>query len=248
VLDAVGSEILARKDEIGRLLSREEGKTLPEGIGETVRAGMIFKFFAGEALRCGGEVMAVGAAGRGVEVFRQPVGVVGPDRAVELPHRDPGVEDRARAGLRQLRGLQAGRAGAGCGWTLADILHRAGVPKGVFNLVMGPGQSSATRWSKFTEGRRDQLHRVGGHRQAAHHRRLLRARRQVQAEMGGKNPLVVLDDADLGVAVNAAVTERVLLDRPALHGIEPHHRHRRHPRPFRRCGDRKNCRLKVDHA
>ncbi|MEP6876592.1 MAG: aldehyde dehydrogenase family protein, partial [Burkholderiales bacterium] len=77
LLDAVGGEILARKDEIGRLLSREEGKTLPEGIGETVRAAMIFKFFAGEALRCGGEVIPSVRPGVGVEIFRQPVGVVG---------------------------------------------------------------------------------------------------------------------------------------------------------------------------
>ena len=77
VLDAVGSEILTRKDEIGRMLSREEGKTLPEGIGETVRAAMIFKFFAGEALRVGGEVMASVRPGVGVEVFRQALGVVG---------------------------------------------------------------------------------------------------------------------------------------------------------------------------
>ena len=77
LLDAVGNEILARKDEIGRLLSREEGKTLPEGVGETVRAAMIFKFFAGEALRCGGEVIPSVRPGVGVEVFRQPLGVVG---------------------------------------------------------------------------------------------------------------------------------------------------------------------------
>src|SRR4051794_37707861 len=77
VLDAVGNEILARKDEIGRMLSREEGKTLPEGVGETVRAAMIFKFFAGEALRVGGEVIASVRPGVGVEVFRQPLGVVG---------------------------------------------------------------------------------------------------------------------------------------------------------------------------
>src|SRR6185436_4993957 len=77
LLDAVGNEILSRKDEIGRLLSREEGKTLPEGIGETVRAAMIFKFFAGEALRVGGELVASVRPGVGVEVFRQPLGVVG---------------------------------------------------------------------------------------------------------------------------------------------------------------------------
>ena len=50
-LDAAGSEILARRAELGDMLAREEGKTLPEAIGEVVRAGNIFKFFAGEALR-----------------------------------------------------------------------------------------------------------------------------------------------------------------------------------------------------
>jgi alpha-ketoglutaric semialdehyde dehydrogenase len=55
ILDKVGTEILARRDELGRLLSREEGKALPEGIGEVVRAGRIFKYFAGEALRINGE-------------------------------------------------------------------------------------------------------------------------------------------------------------------------------------------------
>src|SRR5215470_7891409 len=56
-LDKIGNEILARKDELGTLLSREEGKTLPEGVGEVARAGNIFKFFAGEALRLAGEIV-----------------------------------------------------------------------------------------------------------------------------------------------------------------------------------------------
>src|SRR6187549_2367997 len=55
ILKKASDEILARKDELGRLLSREEGKTLPEGIGEAMRAGQIFKFFAGEVLRLAGE-------------------------------------------------------------------------------------------------------------------------------------------------------------------------------------------------
>ena len=58
LLDAVGNAILARKDELGRLLAREEGKTLPEGVGEVARAGQIFKFFGGEALRLAGEKIA----------------------------------------------------------------------------------------------------------------------------------------------------------------------------------------------
>ena len=77
MLDAIGNEILARKDELGRLLSREEGKTLPEGIGEATRAGQIFKFFAGEALRLAGEKIASVRPGVDVEITREPVGVVG---------------------------------------------------------------------------------------------------------------------------------------------------------------------------
>ena len=57
-LKKISDEILARKDELGRLLSREEGKTLPEGIGEVVRAGQIFAFFAGESVRTTGEKIA----------------------------------------------------------------------------------------------------------------------------------------------------------------------------------------------
>ena len=76
-LDAAGSEILARKAELGDLLAREEGKTLPEAIGEVGRAGQIFKFFAGEALRIPGEKIASIRPGLDIEVTREPVGVVG---------------------------------------------------------------------------------------------------------------------------------------------------------------------------
>ncbi|HEY8360326.1 MAG TPA: aldehyde dehydrogenase family protein, partial [Ramlibacter sp.] len=72
ILDAAGSEILARRNELGDLLAREEGKTLPEAIGEVARAGNIFKFFAGEALRAGGEVVPSVRPGVGVEVTREP--------------------------------------------------------------------------------------------------------------------------------------------------------------------------------
>src|SRR5260370_30407676 len=78
VLDRIGTEILARKDELGRLLSREEGKTLPEGIGEAARAGYIFKFFAGEAPRLCGEKSTLVRPGLEVEVTRDPVGAVAP--------------------------------------------------------------------------------------------------------------------------------------------------------------------------
>ena len=77
ILDRAGNEILARKDELGRLLSREEGKTLPEGVGEAMRAGYIFKFFAGEVLRLAGEKLPSVRPGVDVEITREPLGVVG---------------------------------------------------------------------------------------------------------------------------------------------------------------------------
>src|SRR5664279_3109667 len=77
ILDAIGTAILARKDELGRLLSREEGKTLPEGIGEVARAGQIFKFYGGEALRLAGEKIPSVRPGIDVEITREPIGVVG---------------------------------------------------------------------------------------------------------------------------------------------------------------------------
>src|SRR6266403_1899006 len=76
-LDFVGTEILARRAELGELLAREEGKTTPEATGEAARAGQIFKFFAGEALRTAGEIIPSIRPGMSVEVTREPIGVVG---------------------------------------------------------------------------------------------------------------------------------------------------------------------------
>jgi aldehyde dehydrogenase (NAD+) len=76
ILDRAGTEILARKEELGRLLSREQGKPLADGIGEAGRAGAIFKFFAGEALRVSGEKLASVRPNVEIEITREPVGVV----------------------------------------------------------------------------------------------------------------------------------------------------------------------------
>src|SRR6185295_10899485 len=77
ILSKTAHEILARREELGMLLSREEGKTLPEGIGEATRAGHIFEFFAGEALRLSGETIPSVRPGVSVEITREAVGVAG---------------------------------------------------------------------------------------------------------------------------------------------------------------------------
>ena len=125
VLDGVGSEILARKDEIGRLLSREEGKTLPEGIGETVRAAMIFKFFAGEALRVGGEVVPSVRPGVGVEVFRQALGVVGLIAPWNFPIAIPAWKIAPALAFGNCVVFKPAELVPGSAWTIAEILSRS---------------------------------------------------------------------------------------------------------------------------
>ena len=98
---------LARKEELGRLLAREEGKSLPESIGETVRAAQIFDFFAGECLRLTGETVPSVRPGRRRRDDARGGGGRRADHALELPHRHPGLEDRAGARLRQHGGASS---------------------------------------------------------------------------------------------------------------------------------------------
>src|ERR1700733_10832519 len=76
-LDKIGDIILQKREPIGRLLAREEGKTAAEGIGEVARAGRIFKYFAGEALRLHGQHLASTRPGVDVTTTREPLGVFG---------------------------------------------------------------------------------------------------------------------------------------------------------------------------
>jgi acyl-CoA reductase-like NAD-dependent aldehyde dehydrogenase len=114
-LKKISDEILARKDELGRLLSREEGKTLPEGIGEVVRAGQVFAFFAGEAVRMSGEKIASTRPGIDVEITREPVGVVALITPWNFPMAIPAWKIAPALVLWQLRGVQAGRSRAWLG-------------------------------------------------------------------------------------------------------------------------------------
>ena len=123
----------------GRLLSREEGKTLPEGIGEVARAGRIYKFFAGEALRRRGATVDSTRPGIEVATYREPVGVFGLITPWNFPDRDSRLEKRSGARVRQHRRHEARIADAGVGRCVHRDRARAGVPKGVFNLVIGGG-------------------------------------------------------------------------------------------------------------
>ncbi len=204
ILDAAGTEILARRNELGDLLAREEGKTLPEAIGEVARAGNIFKFFAGEALRVGGEVVPSVRPGVGVEVTREALGVVGLITPWNFPIAIPAWKLAPALAFGNTVVMKPAELVPGSAWALADILQRAGLPKGVFNLVMGRGSEVG---AVFLEDQRvDAISFTGsvgtGQKVAA---ACVARMAKFQLEMGGKNPMVVLDDADLDVAVNCAV-------------------------------------------
>src|SRR3954449_1531639 len=139
ILDRAGSEILARKDELGRLLSREEGKTLPEGIGEATRAGHIFKFFAGEVLRLTGEKLPSVRPGIDVEITREPVGVVGLITPWNFPIAIPAWKIAPALAYGNTIVFKPADLVPGSAHALSEIIARAGIPAGVFNLVMGRG-------------------------------------------------------------------------------------------------------------
>ena len=204
ILLKVSAEIMARKDELGRLLAREEGKTLPEATGEVMRAGQIFDFFAGEVLRLAGEKLPSTRPGIDVEVTREPVGVVGIITPWNFPIAIPAWKIAPALAYGNCVVFKPADLVPGSAWALADIIVRAGVPDGVFNLVMGRG--SVVGAAMLDDPRIDAITFTGS---VGTGRKVAEASvghmRKFQLEMGGKNPLVVLDDADLGVAVECAV-------------------------------------------
>jgi len=206
ILKGIGDEILARKDELGMLLSREEGKVLADGIGEVVRAGQIFHFFAGECLRLAGDRLASMRPGVEVDITREPVGVVGLITPWNFPIAIPAWKIAPALAYGNCIVLKPAELVPGSAHALADILARAGLPAGVFNLVMGSGSvvgeailrsdnvDAISFTGSVTTGRKVAEACVASDRM-----------KKMQLEMGGKNPLVVLDDADIELAVGCAL-------------------------------------------
>ena len=203
VLDRAGSLIMSRAKELGTLLSREEGKTLPEGTGEVMRAARICKYFAGEALRRHGQTLESTRPGLDAQTYREAVGVFGLITPWNFPIAIPAWKSAPALAFGNTVVLKPATPTPAIAHAFGEILQEAGAPAGVFNLVIGEGDvgraivnhpdidgisftGSQTVGASVAEG--------AAKRQA-----------RVQLEMGGKNPLVVLDDADLDRAVACAI-------------------------------------------
>jgi aldehyde dehydrogenase (NAD+) len=197
---AIGTELMARADEIGRLLSREEGKPLAEGRGEVYRAGQFFTYFAAETLRNQGDLAESARPGVEIDVRREPVGVV----AIIIPWNFP----VATPAWKIAPALAFGNAVV---WKPAnqtparavaptEIIARQDLPAGTFNLVMDAGAGIGQRLAE--SDRVDAISFTGsvpvGRRIAA---AAVANMTKMQMEMGSKNPMLVMDDADLDLAV-----------------------------------------------
>ncbi|MBX3477215.1 MAG: aldehyde dehydrogenase family protein [Brevundimonas sp.] len=203
ILDRAGTLLMERRETIGRLLSREEGKTLAEGIGETVRAGRIFKYFAGEALRRHGLNLDSVRPGVEVQTRREAVGVFGLITPWNFPIAIPAWKAAPALAFGNTVVMKPAGPTPATASALADILMEAGLPEGVFNLVIGRGDVGQ---AIVDHPEVDGLSFTGSQGVGAGVA-LGAAKRQarVQLEMGGKNPLVVLDEADLERAVMVAL-------------------------------------------
>ncbi len=204
LLEKVGVEILARRDALADLLAREEGKTLADATGEVGRAGNIFKFFAQECLRIPSERIGSVRPGVDVEITREPVGVVGLITPWNFPIAIPAWKIAPALAYGNCIVMKPAELVPGSAWALAQIIQRAGFPAGVFNLVVGRG--SVVGEKLVTDPRIDAISFTGSVPTGRSILAKAAARgAKVQLEMGGKNPLVVLADADLDVAVRVAL-------------------------------------------
>ncbi|MGE3335366.1 MAG: aldehyde dehydrogenase family protein [Rhodospirillaceae bacterium] len=203
LLDKIGERLLARETELGTLLAREEGKTLAEAKGEVQRAGRIFKYFAAEALRAHGDVIPSVRPNVSVETRREPLGVVGLITPWNFPIAIPAWKAAPALAYGNAVVMKPADIAPGSAWALAEIIAEAGCPAGVFNLVMGRG--SVVGEAMLNSDGIDGISFTGSQTVGARVAAVCAGRfRPFQLEMGGKNPLVVLDDADVDAAVEIA--------------------------------------------
>ena len=204
ILDFIGNELIARSEEIGRVLASEEGKPLAEGIGEVYRSGQFFQYYGAEVLRQMGENAASVRPNVNVEVTREPVGVVGVITPWNFPIAVAAWKIAPALAFGNTVVLKPAELVSVSASLFADIISRSGLPAGVFNMVMGKGRVIGETMSTSTDI--DALSFTGSVAVGRHiARNAVENMTRVQLEMGSKNPLLVLNDADIDAAVQCAV-------------------------------------------
>ena len=204
ILDRASQIIAARLDEIATTLTREEGKTLAEATGEVARARDIFKYYCGEGWRYGGQVLPSAVKGELLYTRREPLGVVSVITPWNFPIAIPAWKIAPALVYGNTVVFKPAEDAPLSGLMLVEALVEAGVPAGVVNFLTGDGALIGTEMTgnpsvngiSFTGSRF-----VGGQVYQSAIENMAR----VQLEMGGKNALVILKDADLDLAVDLAI-------------------------------------------
>jgi alpha-ketoglutaric semialdehyde dehydrogenase len=199
------ADILERRlDQLAAEMTREEGKTVPESKGEVRRSINIFRYYAAEGSRMAGAVVPSERERVHMFAVRKPVGVV----ALITPWNFPSAIPAWKLAPALICGntviLKPASAAPLSSWRIVEALHEAGAPKGVVNFVAGSGgelgqalvDAPPVKALSFTGSSP-----IGAwlHEQAS------RRRLRIQLEMGGKNPTIVLADADFNAAVENTV-------------------------------------------
>ncbi len=203
VLMSIGTELMARAGEIGSLLAREEGKPAAEGKGEVYRAGQFFTWFAAEALRLQGDQAQSTRPGIDIEVRREPVGVVAIISPWNFPIATPAWKIAPALAYGNAVVWKPANLTPASTVALAEIIARADMPRGTFNLVMGPGAAVGNRLVAA-----DAVDAISFTGSVPVGRQIATASighmPKLQMEMGSKNPMLIMDDADLDLAATHA--------------------------------------------
>jgi alpha-ketoglutaric semialdehyde dehydrogenase len=203
VLMRAADAVEARVEDMAADMTREMGKPLREARLESARAAAIFRFFAGEAWRPKGELYEQSATGSALYTVRRPLGVVGLITPWNFPAAIPAWKSAPALVYGNTVVLKVAQEAPLTGLHLAAALDEAGIPEGVFNVVIGRGGEVGTPLVRHPKVRAISFTgSVAVGRQVREEATALGKR--VQLELGGQNPLIVMADADLGRAVEAA--------------------------------------------
>ena len=226
ILDKASQIISSRLDEMAATLTREEGKTLAEAKGEVTRARDIFRYFSGEGWRYGGQVLPSSTNGELLYTRREPLGVISIITPWNFPVAIPAWKIAPALIYGNTVVFKPAKDAPLIGMMLVEALVEAGLPPGVINYLTGDGSTIGIEMVgnhivngiSFTGSREVG---VGIYQQAIQHMP------RVQLEMGGKNALIVLQDANLELAVDLTVkggfgltgqactaTSRVIVEEP----------------------------------
>ncbi|GAA4730937.1 aldehyde dehydrogenase family protein [Phytohabitans rumicis] len=203
ILTEAAALLLARADQVATDLTREEGKTLAEARGEVRRAVDILRFFGGEGWRANGQTLPSSLPDTFVYTKREPVGVVATITPWNFPIAIPAWKIAPALVSGNAVVLKPAELTPVSVWHLSEALREAGLPPGVLNVVYGDG---AVAGRALVEDPRVGAVSFTGSVEVGQliHAAVSARRARVQLEMGGKNPLVVLDDADPARAARIA--------------------------------------------